>query len=297
MSAVDLAPRGHLQEIGSSIALRLARDGFDIALNDVASKREQLRVVAEDIQKIGRRTAYVKEMVQEVAKRLGGLDVMIANTGIARIAPLVSTDLEDWAQVMGTDLSFVTNMQHNRRLNKGGRIVSASATLGRAGGPMTVAYCVSKFAVRDLTQTAEGIEDLELTTTFTVTHSVELMSDAKGVALITGSAQDIGRSITLRLARDGFDIALNDVPSKCDQLRAVADEIEKIGRRTALVPADVSVDREVKGIIQDVAKELGARDVLVANSGVLGLSSLIATEVEEWERVMAVNTCGTFLCY
>jgi len=96
----------------------------------------------------------VKEMVQEVAKRLGGLDVMIANTGIARIAPLVSTDLEDWAQVMGTDLSFVTNMQHNRRLNKGGRIVSASATLGRAGGPMTVAYCVSKFAVRDLTQTA-----------------------------------------------------------------------------------------------------------------------------------------------
>jgi len=123
------------------------------------------------------------------------------------------------------------------------------------------------------------------------------MSTAKGIALITGSAQGLGCSIALRLARDGFDIALSDVSSKRDQLRAVADNIEKIGRRTLVVPADVTVDREVKEMVQDVVKELGGLDILVANAGVLGLSPLISTELDEWERVMAVNARGTFLCY
>ena len=88
------------------------------------------------------------------------------------------------------------------------------------------------------------------------------MAIVKGIALITGSAQGIGRGIALRLAKDGFDIALNDVSSKRDQLRAVADDIEKIGRRTLLVPGDVSVDGEVKGMVQDVSKELGGLDVV-----------------------------------
>ncbi|KAI9573050.1 hypothetical protein HD554DRAFT_2167333 [Boletus coccyginus] len=123
------------------------------------------------------------------------------------------------------------------------------------------------------------------------------MSDAKGVALISGSAQGLGRSISLHLARDRFDIALNDVSSKCDQLRAVADNIEKIGRRTLLVTADMTVDGEVKGMVQDVVKELSGLDVLVANAGVLELSPLILTELEEWDRVMGVNACSTFLCY
>lgn len=92
----------------------------------------------------------------------------------------------------------------------------------------------------------------------------ELMSDVRGIALVTGSAQGLGRSIALRLARDGFDIALNDVSSKRDQLRAVADDIEKIGRRTLLVPADVTVDEQVKGIVQDIARELGGLDVVSA---------------------------------
>jgi NAD(P)-dependent dehydrogenase (short-subunit alcohol dehydrogenase family) len=88
------------------------------------------------------------------------------------------------------------------------------------------------------------------------------MSTAKGIALITGSAQGLGCSIALRLARDGFDIALSDVSSKRDQLRAVADNIEKIGRRTLVVPADVTVDREVKEMVQDVVKELGGLDIV-----------------------------------
>jgi NAD(P)-dependent dehydrogenase (short-subunit alcohol dehydrogenase family) len=88
------------------------------------------------------------------------------------------------------------------------------------------------------------------------------MSVTKGIALITGSAQGIGRGIALRLARDGFDIALNDVSSKRDQLRAVADDVERIGQKSVLVPADVTAEEEVKGMVQEVVKGLGGLDVV-----------------------------------
>lgn len=88
------------------------------------------------------------------------------------------------------------------------------------------------------------------------------MSITKGVALITGSAQGIGRGIALRLSRDGFDIALNDVSSKRDQLRAVAEDINNTGRRSILVPADVTVEEEVKEMVQEVVKGLGSLDVV-----------------------------------
>ena len=71
---------------------------------------------------------------------------------------------------------------------------------------------------------------------------------AKWVVLVTRSAQGLGRGIALRLARDGSDIALNDVSSGRDQLRAVADSIEKIDRRIFSPGPDVTIDREVKGI-------------------------------------------------
>ncbi|KAI9573057.1 hypothetical protein HD554DRAFT_1135976 [Boletus coccyginus] len=123
------------------------------------------------------------------------------------------------------------------------------------------------------------------------------MSIAKGVALITGSAQGIGRCIALRLAKDGFDIALNDVSSKRDQLRAVEEDIEKIGRRSCLVPADVTNEGDVKGMVQAASEELGGLDVMVANAGVGLIKDIISTGLDEWERVMAVNARGTFLCY
>jgi len=124
------------------------------------------------------------------------------------------------------------------------------------------------------------------------------MSESKGTALITGSAQGIGRAIALRLARDGFDIALNDLPSKREELRALADEIEQLGRKTLLVPADVTVEEEVQGMVQDVSDKLGGLDVMVANvGGNSDAAPLVSTELAQWERLMALNGRSTFLSY
>ncbi|KAG0692254.1 hypothetical protein DFH29DRAFT_970841 [Suillus ampliporus] len=123
------------------------------------------------------------------------------------------------------------------------------------------------------------------------------MSISKGIALITGSAQGIGRSIALRLARDGFDIALNDVPDKGSKLESVATEINSLGRQVCVVPADVTVNEQVKEMVDNAVTKLGGLDVMVANAGVVTFASLVSSTVESWDHTFAVNARGTYLCY
>lgn len=126
---------------------------------------------------------------------------------------------------------------------------------------------------------------------------VTFMSISKGIALITGSAQGIGRSIALRLARDGFDIALNDLPNKDAKLELVATEVERLGRQVCVIPADVTVNEQVKEMVDDAVKKLGGLDVMVANAGVVTLASLVSSTVELWDHTLSVNARGPFLCY
>jgi NAD(P)-dependent dehydrogenase (short-subunit alcohol dehydrogenase family) len=104
-----------------------------------------------------------------------------------------------------------------------------------------------------------------------------------GIALITGSAQGIGRSIALRLARDGFNVALNDLPNKDAKLELVATEIESLGRQVCIVPADVTVDKQVKEMVDNAVTKLGGLDVMVANAGVVTLASLVSCTI--WVKV------------
>ena len=81
------------------------------------------------------------------------------------------------------------------------------------------------------------------------------------VAFVTGAARGIGRAIALRLADDGFDVAVNDLPNT-PELNEVLREIQNKGRRSLPLPADVSLEPEVVRIIQDVVENLGSLDVV-----------------------------------
>ncbi|KAH9952128.1 acetoin reductase family protein [Amylocystis lapponica] len=125
-----------------------------------------------------------------------------------------------------------------------------------------------------------------------------MATTAKGTAIITGSAQGIGLAIAVRLAEDGFDVALFDVAANKEQLHALAGEIQnKTGRRALPIIGDVSLESDVKALVDTVVTELGGLDVMVANAGIAVIKLLHDTTVEDFDRVVAVNQRGTFLCY
>lgn len=84
------------------------------------------------------------------------------------------------------------------------------------------------------------------------------------VAIVTGAAGDLGKVIALRLANDGFDVAVNDLPVRKDDVDALVGQISENGRRSLVVIGDVSVEEDVKNIVERTANELGFVDVVRA---------------------------------
>ncbi|KAJ3725777.1 hypothetical protein C8R42DRAFT_417102 [Lentinula raphanica] len=120
-----------------------------------------------------------------------------------------------------------------------------------------------------------------------------------GVALITGASQGIGKAIALRLAKDGFRVALNDIPKNDQKLKDLACDIERRnGPKTFIVPADVSNESEVENMVSQSVKVLGGLDVMIANAGIFPETNMIPEYPSEiWKRTFAINVDGVFFCY
>ncbi|KAH7905358.1 hypothetical protein BJ138DRAFT_786445 [Hygrophoropsis aurantiaca] len=123
------------------------------------------------------------------------------------------------------------------------------------------------------------------------------MSTGKGIALVTGAAQGIGQAIALQLANDGFDVALNDVPSKKSQLDAVAQMVNATGHNALVVCADVSIEEDVVAMIKAAVEVLGGLDVMVANAGISGSPSPLVDTLKLGDKLFAINARGVYLCY
>ncbi len=129
------------------------------------------------------------------------------------------------------------------------------------------------------------------------------------VALVTGAGgkNGIGRAIATRLAKEGADVAVNDMtehPYAADQpdwqgLPAVVREIEAMGQRAISVVADVTDAEQVKGMVDQTVAHFGKIDILVNNAGTIAGKDrvpVVDLAEEDWDRVQRVNVKGVFLC-
>jgi len=113
------------------------------------------------------------------------------------------------------------------------------------------------------------------------------------VALVTGGARDVGREISLTLAREGAAVALNYMHSKAEA-DAVVAEIAGLGGRAAAYPADVADYAAVGRMIDRIVAELGRLDVVVNNAGYVEAKLFLETKPEEWKRQVDVDLYGVF---
>ncbi len=114
-------------------------------------------------------------------------------------------------------------------------------------------------------------------------------------ALVTGASRGIGQAIALGLARDGFDVVVNDIERQRGELDAVAAEINALGRRGTAVTADVSNRAEVAAMVAAALAASGRIDAVVNNAGILIPGPVETLAEETWDAVMDVNAKGTFL--
>lgn len=114
-------------------------------------------------------------------------------------------------------------------------------------------------------------------------------------AIVTGASRGIGRAIALRLARDGFAVAVN-YASRAEDAQAVVDAVEAGGGRAVAIQADVASARDALRLFDEAQAAFGEIDVLINNAGVIqpGTTLLADTDDALYERIFSINTRGTF---
>lgn len=163
---------GAARGIGRGIALRLARDGADIALVDVTG--DGIESVAGEITEIGcKATTFVADVsereqvfaaVEHAASALGGLDIMVNNAGIALVGPIIDVTPAELKKLWAINVDGVLwgiqaavaqfKKAGNKEKGKISKIINASSIAGHDGFAMLGPYSATKFAVRALTQAA-----------------------------------------------------------------------------------------------------------------------------------------------
>jgi NAD(P)-dependent dehydrogenase (short-subunit alcohol dehydrogenase family) len=117
------------------------------------------------------------------------------------------------------------------------------------------------------------------------------------VALVTGSANGMGRGIALKFAHEGCNLIINDLSLEAAQ--KVADEIKAMGRKAIAIKADITNASEIEAMTKAAVQEFGKVDILVNNAGgvpgTAGRGNSDNITESEWDRVVDLNLKGPFL--
>lgn len=114
------------------------------------------------------------------------------------------------------------------------------------------------------------------------------------VAVITGGGRGIGRAVALSFAQEGADVIV--AARTEEEINQVRDEVNRIGRRSNSFVCDVSDEDQVRQLIENTLNGYDRIDILVNNAGMGGMRPVWGTSKTNFERVIAINLIGTFLC-
>ena len=122
------------------------------------------------------------------------------------------------------------------------------------------------------------------------------MTDASKVALITGASRGIGRATAIKLAQNGYHIAINYCQDK-KAAQQVLEQVKRIGVKGILCQADVSQEQQVVAMFEHVSAEFGSLTALVNNAAILEAQcSFNELDAQRINRILSVNVTGYFLC-
>lgn len=113
-------------------------------------------------------------------------------------------------------------------------------------------------------------------------------------AIVTGAARGIGKGIALCLAREGANVVVADV--NLESATAAADELSRQGMSAMPSQVDITQSDQVDEMVKATVSRFGKVDILVNNAGVVSNSPVLELSEEEWDRTIAVNLKGVFLC-
>jgi 3-oxoacyl-[acyl-carrier protein] reductase len=113
------------------------------------------------------------------------------------------------------------------------------------------------------------------------------------VALVTGASRGIGAAIATGLARAGFDVAVNYAGDEAGAT-ATAEAVTVLGRRAAVLRADVSDEAAAAALVERAEEELGPLDAVVLNAGITRDGLAVRMKAEDWRAVIDTNLSGAF---
>jgi len=112
------------------------------------------------------------------------------------------------------------------------------------------------------------------------------------VAIVTGASRGLGRTMALGLAKAGTNVIVSDVLDT----KETVDEIKKFRKKVMGIKVDVSKKVDVEEMVHRTIEKFGRIDILVNNAGILRMAPAEKMKEEDWDKVIAVNLKGQFLC-
>jgi 3(or 17)beta-hydroxysteroid dehydrogenase len=112
-------------------------------------------------------------------------------------------------------------------------------------------------------------------------------------AIVTGAARGLGKAIAQLLAKEGANVAVADILE--DVGRATVEEIKQQGGRAIFLRHDVTSEDNWEKVVEKVLSEFGKLDIMVNNAGIVLISEIAETSLEDWRKVISVNLDGVFL--